>query len=139
MQRCAGIRRRSCLRTGKHWHGEEAMNHEAEQAKPIILRIRRQDTPDSEQRWEYFSVPRNPNMNITSCLQYIAAHPLTADGQKTTPVVYDSNCLEEVCGACTMLVNGRVRQACSALVDRLGHPSSGVGAAGEPITLEPMT
>jgi succinate dehydrogenase / fumarate reductase iron-sulfur subunit len=57
---------------------------------------------------------------------------VTADGTPTTPVVYDSGCLEEVCGACTMLVNGKVRQACSALVDKLARP-------GEPITLEPMT
>jgi succinate dehydrogenase / fumarate reductase iron-sulfur subunit len=44
---------------------------------------------------------------------------MTADGKKTTPVAWDCNCLEEVCGACTMLVNGRTRQACSTLVDRL--------------------
>src|SRR5207249_1244501 len=50
----------------------------------------------------------------------------------TTPPVWDSGCLEEVCGACTMLINGRTRQACSALVDKLGP-------AGEAITLEPMT
>jgi succinate dehydrogenase / fumarate reductase iron-sulfur subunit len=39
-------------------------------------------------------------------------------------VAWDANCLEEVCGACTMLINGRVRQACSALIDRLlaDHP-----------------
>ena len=35
------------------------------------------------------------------------------------PVAYDANCLEEVCGSCTMLINGRTRQACSALVDKL--------------------
>jgi succinate dehydrogenase / fumarate reductase iron-sulfur subunit len=31
-----------------------------------------------------------------------------------------------------MIINGRVRQACSALVDKLGEP-------GAPVTLEPMT
>ena len=106
--------------------------------RAIVLRVRRQDRPEASHRWEEFSVPRRPNMNIISCLQYIAAHPMTTDGASTTPVVYDSNCLEEVCGACTMLINGKVRQACSALVDRLGQPSSGAGEAGEPITLEPM-
>ena len=59
-------------------------------------------------------------MNIISCLQYIAAHPVTTDGKQTTPPVWDSGCLEEVCGACTMLINGRTRQSCSALVDKLG-------------------
>jgi len=85
----------------------------------IVLRIRRQDRPDASHRWEEFAVQRRPNMNIIACLQYIAAHPITLDGQPTAPVVYDSDCLEEVCGACTMLINGQTRQACSALVDRL--------------------
>jgi succinate dehydrogenase / fumarate reductase iron-sulfur subunit len=97
----------------------------------IRLRIRRQDGPDKPSRWEEFSVPRRPNMNIISCLQYIAAHPITIDGKSTTPVVYDSNCLEEVCGACTMVINGRVRQSCSALVDKL--------TMGDAIRLEPMS
>ncbi len=100
--------------------------------RKIVIRIRRQDTPDGPSRWEEFSIPHRPNMNIISCLQYIAAHPMTTDGKATTTPVWDSGCLEEVCGACTMLINGRTRQACSALVDKVGTP-------GEPITLEPMT
>ena len=71
-------------------------------------------------------------MNIISCLQYIAAHPTTTDGKATSSPVWESGCLEEVCGACTMVINGRARQACSALVDRLG-------GTGGPITLEPLT
>jgi succinate dehydrogenase / fumarate reductase iron-sulfur subunit len=81
-----------------------------------MLRIRRQDRPDSPARWEEFAVPYRPNMNVIACLQHIAANAVTADGRQTTPVVYESGCLEEVCGACTMLINGRTRQACSALV-----------------------
>lgn len=71
-------------------------------------------------------------MNIISALQYVAAHPKTTDGKSTTTPVWDSGCLEEVCGACTMVINGKVRQSCSALVDKLSPD-------GSPITLEPMT
>jgi succinate dehydrogenase / fumarate reductase iron-sulfur subunit len=56
---------------------------------------------------------------VISVLQKIAAQATTDDGKKTTPVAWDCNCLEEVCGACTMLVNGRTRQACSTLVDNV--------------------
>ncbi len=115
------------------------MSEQSNNARTTTLRIRRQDHPDAPSRWEDFVVPWRPNANIISCLQYIAAHPVTSDGKATTPIVYDCNCLEEVCGACTMVINGRVRQACSALVDKLGEPSSGAGKAGEPITLEPMS
>src|ERR1043165_8302045 len=100
--------------------------------KEVVLRIRRRERQDAEARWEEFAVPYRPNMNIISCLQWIAAHPQTTDGKDTTTPVWDAGCLEEVCGACTMVINGKVRQSCSALVDKLGAP-------GEPITLEPMT
>lgn len=101
--------------------------------RKVIVRIRRQDHPDqpNTQRWEEFAVPHRPNMNVISCLQYIAAHPVTTAGRQTTTPVWDSGCLEEVCGACTMVINGKVRQACSALVDKL-NPEN-------PITLEPMS
>jgi len=68
-------------------------------------------------------------MNVISLLQAIRLNPMTKDGKPTTPVTWDCNCLEEVCGACTMIVNGHVCQSCAALVDRLA----------EPIVLEPMT
>ena len=61
-------------------------------------------------------------MNVISALMEIAANPVTRDGKATTPITYDSNCLEEVCGSCAMLINGRARMACSALVDKLEQP-----------------
>ncbi len=96
----------------------------------IELRIRRQDTPTAPPRWEEFSLPWQPNMNVISCLMEIRKRPVTRQGAPTTPVVWDCSCLEEVCGACTMLVNGVPRQSCAALVDRLPEG---------PITLEPLT
>jgi len=95
------------------------------------VRIRRQDGPGRPARWEEFAVPHRANANVISCLQWIAAHPVTTDGTATTTPVWESGCLEEVCGACTMLINGRARQACSALVDKLG-------GADDAITLEPL-
>jgi succinate dehydrogenase / fumarate reductase iron-sulfur subunit len=103
------------------------------EGKTVKLQVKRQDTPDGQTYWQEFEVPYEPQMNVTTCLQSIAAIGQTTDGQKTTPVAYDANCLEEVCGSCTMVINGRVRQACSALVDEL------VRDGGEVIRLEPMT
>lgn len=100
--------------------------------KKVTIRIKRQDGPGKAARWDEFAVPRRPNMNIISCLQYIAANPTTTSGQNVTPPVWDSGCLEEVCGACTMVINGKVRQSCSTLVDKASPD-------GSTITLEPMT
>ena len=107
-------------------------NH-ATRPETIRVRILRQDAPGVAPHWERFSLPYEPNLNIISVLLKIAAQPHTEDGKKTTPVAWDANCLEEVCGSCTMIVNGRVRQSCSALVDSLfdeGHAE---------IELQPMS
>jgi succinate dehydrogenase / fumarate reductase iron-sulfur subunit len=109
--------------------------HNANFQKPekIVVKIKRQDKPDAAAYWQTFELPYKPNMNMTSVLQAIAAKPVTADGQKTTPPTYDAACLEEVCGSCTMLINGHVRQACSALIDVILSQTPGT------ITVEPMT
>jgi succinate dehydrogenase / fumarate reductase iron-sulfur subunit len=85
----------------------------------FTVRVLRQDGPGNAAYWETHQVAYGPEMNVISTLQKIAAKAETKDGKKVSPVAWECNCLEEVCGACTMIVNGRVRQACSALVDRL--------------------
>jgi succinate dehydrogenase / fumarate reductase, iron-sulfur subunit len=97
--------------------------------KDIIIRIKRQAEPESKPFWEEFAIPYRPNMNIISVLMEIAAEPTTREGKASTPITYDSNCLEEVCGSCAMLINGKAQMACSALVDKLSQP----------ITLEPFS
>jgi succinate dehydrogenase / fumarate reductase, iron-sulfur subunit len=90
--------------------------------KTVILKIKRQEHPGAAPRWEEFELTWKPGMNVISAMMEIAANPVTRSGQPTTPIAYDSNCLEEVCGSCAMLVNGRARMACSALVDKLEQP-----------------
>ena len=67
-------------------------------------------------------------MNVISALMEIRRNPVNAEGKKTTPVNWEMVCLEEVCGACSMVINGRPRQSCTALVDQFTQP----------IKLEPM-
>lgn len=96
----------------------------------IVLRIRRQEHAAAPARWEEFRLPYRRGLNIIACLQEIARKPVDARGQKTSAPVYDCSCLEEVCGACTMLINGVPRQACSTLID--GLPEG-------PIVLAPLS
>ena len=100
--------------------------------RTIKVEIKRQATPDAPARTEKFEIPYRPGMNITSVLGEIAAEPITADGQQTTAIAYDANCLEEICGSCAMLINGKASIACSALVDKLRE-------GDEPITLAPLS
>jgi succinate dehydrogenase / fumarate reductase iron-sulfur subunit len=101
-------------------------------AKSVKLRVKRQDGPGQASYWQDFDVPWQPQMNVVSALMQIQRRPRTTRGEKVTPVVWECACLEEVCGSCTMLVNGRVRQSCSAFVDDLAPK-------GETIVLAPMT
>ena len=97
--------------------------------KFIHLKVKRQDKPNTQPYWEEFKIPYKKNLNVVSSLMEIQKNPVNASGKPTTPVTWECNCMEEVCGSCSMLVNGRVRQACSALIDK----------QKQPIILEPMS
>ncbi|MBS1795045.1 MAG: succinate dehydrogenase iron-sulfur subunit [Acidobacteria bacterium] len=114
------------------------VNHEKKRLdnppKTIEFKIQRREKLGAEARWEVFEIPYRRNLNVISALMEIRKNPVTKDGRKTTPPVWDMSCLEQVCGICTMVINGRVRQSCSALVDDLL-----VASGGNTITLEPMS
>ncbi len=110
-----------------------ANRKKAKPGRTVRFRIKRCAGHGKPASWEDFDVVTEPGMNVISALQRIAANPVTSEGSRTTPVVWDSGCLEEVCGACTMVINGRVRQSCSCLVDEYAPE------AGDVITLEPMS
>jgi succinate dehydrogenase / fumarate reductase iron-sulfur subunit len=90
--------------------------------KTVKFEIKRQASPDAPAVWESFELAWRAGMNVTSALMEIAGNPVTSHGCQTTPVTYDSNCLEEICGSCAMRINGKARMACSALIDDLDQP-----------------
>ena len=97
--------------------------------RAIELRVKRQTGPEAEPYWQTFRIPWRPQHNVVSALMEIRLRPVTAEGERVPPPAWEASCLEEVCGSCAMLVNGRARMACTSLVDKLPQP----------ITLAPMT
>ncbi len=97
--------------------------------KTIHLKVRRKPAPDKPSYWEEFHIPYRPGHNVVSALMVLRENPVNAQGQRVEPVQWECNCMEEVCGACAMLINGRPMQACSTLVDGLPQP----------IVLEPLS
>ena len=97
----------------------------------FTLKVSRRKAPDQPAYEEEFTVSYEHGMNVHAALMTVQRHPVTSGGKKTTPVVWDANCLEEICGACTMVINGKVRQACSTLVETV--------IDGGTIRLQPMT
>lgn len=98
----------------------------------FILRIYR-GSPGN-QYWEEFERDLRPSLNMISALMEIQKNPINRSGEKVTPVVWESGCLEEVCGSCSMLINGKPRQACTALINRIINETG-----SNIITLAPFT
>ncbi len=86
-------------------------------SKTFILKVYRGNP--GKQYWEEFVLELTPALNVISALMEIQKHPVNKQGERVTPVVWEQGCLEEVCGSCSMLVNGRPRQACTALVGKI--------------------
>ena len=84
----------------------------------VDIKIQRREKAGAESYWETFTIPYRRNLNVISVLMDIRKNPVTKEGKQTTPPVWDMSCLEQVCGICTMIINGKVRQSCSALVDQ---------------------
>ena len=100
----------------------------------IRFKIQRREREGAASHWETFEIPYRRNLNVISALMDIRKNPVTVEGKQTTPPVWDMSCLEQVCGICTMVIDGKVRQSCSALVDDLLLESG-----GNTVTLAPMS
>jgi succinate dehydrogenase / fumarate reductase iron-sulfur subunit len=97
--------------------------------KTIKFEIKRQDGPGKPSYWQSFEIPWEDGHNIVSALMVVRENPVTTSGETVEPVLWEANCMEEVCGACSMRINGKPMQACSTLIKDLEQP----------IKLEPLT
>jgi succinate dehydrogenase / fumarate reductase iron-sulfur subunit len=100
----------------------------------LRLKILRQKDQNSDNYWETYEIPFKEKMNVISALMEVQKDPRTVDGQTVRPPSWDAACLEEVCGSCTMNINGTIRQACTALIEEVGQETGDVYE----VTLEPM-
>src|SRR6185369_14590891 len=100
----------------------------------VKFKIQRREKEGAASHWDTFEIPYRRNLNVISALMEIRKNPVTVEGKTTTPPVWDMSCLEQVCGICTMVIDGNVRQSCSALIDDLLLESG-----SDMITLQPMS
>jgi len=90
------------------------------------------------QYWEEFELPVQSSLNITSALMEIQKNPVNRQGKRVEPVVWEQGCLEEVCGSCSMLIDGKPRQACTALIEQLLRKSGAHSVTLAPFTKFPL-
>ncbi len=90
------------------------------------------------QYWESFELEVTPFANIISSLMRIRENPVNTKGKRVEPIVWEDGCLEEVCGSCSMLVNGKPRQACTGIIKRLIKESNNTTIILAPFTKFPL-
>ena len=100
------------------------MSHE----KIAYLKIKRQASPEDKPYWESFSLEYCEDDTILALLIRLE-HP----ANHSTPVHHECNCKEEMCGTCTIRINGKPRLSCSTRVVDLPQSS-----LQKPIILEPL-
>jgi succinate dehydrogenase / fumarate reductase, iron-sulfur subunit len=92
------------------------------------LKIKRQASPEDKSYWESFSMECKEEDTILSLLTR-----LENPSGDTAPVHHECNCKEEVCGTCTIRINGVPRLSCSTRIENLPRSSK-----EKPIVLEPL-
>lgn len=87
------------------------------------VKILRQESPVSEPYWEEFNYDGPEHNTIAGLLDYINYNDdiVNTEGKVTTRIDWERSCLQGVCGACAMVVNGIPVLACQAFIKDFGH------------------
>ncbi len=70
----------------------------------LNLKIWRQKSPDQKGGFEKYSVEANEHMSFLEMLDVLNQDLID---EKKEPVAFDHDCREGICGACSMVINGR--------------------------------
>ena len=98
----------------------------------MIVKIKRQQTPDSASYWQSFSYDGPLHVTISAVLDAInyTDDIVDTDGKPTTRVRWECSCLQAVCGGCAMVINGVPALACATFADTV---------KGDALILEPLS
>ena len=82
------------------------------------VRVMRQQFPGSAPYWETFEYDGPVDNSVAGVLDYINYHDdiVDVDGRRTTRIGWECSCLQGICGACAMVINGKPALACETFV-----------------------
>ncbi len=85
------------------------------------IKILRQNTPESEPYWESFDYDGPADNSVAGLLDYLNYNDdiFNDAGEKTMRIGWDCSCLQGICGACAMVVNGMPVLACETFLKDL--------------------
>ena len=87
----------------------------------MIIKILRQQAPGAQPYWEEFAYDGSPDISVAALLDVLNYRDDITDvnGKKTTRIQWECSCLQGVCGACAMVINGTPALACETILKDL--------------------
>ena len=98
----------------------------------MIVTIKRQDRRDSHPYWQSYVYNGSREVTVAAVLDYLNYHDdlVNTEGHGARRIRWECSCLQKVCGACAMVINGTPSLACATFLREL---------SGEELILEPLT
>ena len=95
------------------------------------VKVLRQPSPEAEAHWESFDYDGPEDTSVAGLLDYLNYHDDIVDdaGRRTARIAWECSCLQGICGACAMVVNGVPALACETFLRDLG---------GKALTIRPL-
>lgn len=82
------------------------------------VRVLRRETGESEPYWESFDYDGPEENSIAGVLDYINYHDdiVNDEDRRSTRIGWECSCLQGICGACAMVINGVPALACETML-----------------------
>ena len=95
------------------------------------VKILRQNNPYSKPYWQAFNYDGDMNVSVAAVLEYLNYNDEVKDedGNHADVISWECSCLQAMCGACAMVINGKPGLACDTFLRDLN---------GKELVLEPL-
>ena len=98
----------------------------------MIVKIKRQDAPDSEAYWQSFIYSGPHHVTVSAVLDALnyTDELLDAEGKPAAKIRWECSCMQAMCGGCAMVINGVPALACATFAEEV---------KGKELELEPLS
>ena len=98
----------------------------------MIVKIKRQNAPDSTSYWQSFVYDGPAHVTVSAVLDALnyTDDLFDSEGDPASRIRWECSCMQAMCGGCAMVINGVPALACSTFADTV---------KGEELVLEPLS
>lgn len=84
----------------------------------MLVKIKRQKGMGAEPYWQTFSYDGERNVTVSAVLDYLNGQEnlVDIDGMPAPHIRWACSCMQNICGACAMVINGRPSLACNTFL-----------------------